>query len=215
MDVVVHIARDPGNFDAQDFSDRYYYYNGYGVGSDYDGILLTIFKRPGSLADARISASGKAAGKLTEVNESRLRSRCKSMLSDGKIAEGIMAWMNQTGHMLKTGRAPRSALSWEITFFFELVIGLIFGAVSLARAKAKMATPAEQTDADRYLVSGSLRIKKIADTFLNSVVTKTYSPEKTRESSDSSSSSSSGSSSYSSSYSGSSGTTHSGSGRDF
>lgn len=216
LDVVIHTARHPGSMEEQEFSDAFYYYNGYGHGEQYDGILLTIFKRPGYPApDPCITASGKALEKLTDVNRSRLAGRCRDKVILDEYAEAAGSWLEQTRHMLRTGRAPRSAFSWNVTIGLEALAGAIFGAISLARARSRMATPKIQTDADRYLVRDSLQIRKLADTFLDATTTKTYSPIKEEDDDSSDSSSGGGSSSYSSSYSGSSGTTHSGSGRNF
>ena len=218
MDFVIHTARHPGNMTRQEFSDRFYLYNGYGLGEEYDGILLTIFKRPGYTPPSPcVTASGKGSEKLTETNRSRLCSRCLSRVESGRYYDAANSWLSQTEHMLRTGRAPRSAASWGFSVLGSLLAGLIFGGISLASASSSMNTPKVHSDAGRYLVPGSLHIRTVEDTFLYSNVSKTYSPEEKERSSSSDDSSSSGSSSssFSSSYSGSSGTTHSGSGRNF
>ena len=216
LDVVVHTARHPGNLDPQDFSDRYYLFNGYGLGDDYDGIALTVFKRPNHTASVSITASGIGAQKLTAVAEGRLRSRCVGKLGENTNYAAISAWLSQTEHLLRTGRAPRSAGSWIVMTFLELLVGAVVGTVSLLRARKNMASPSIRENADAYLVSGSLHVKNLGDDFLDSTVSRQYRPEKQEtRSSDSGGSSSSGRSSYSSSYSGSSGNTHSGSGRNF
>ena len=94
-----------------------------------------------------------------------------------------------------------------------MLAGLIFGGTSLARAKARMATPQVKEDADAYLVPGSLKIKKVHDTLVDTTVNRVYSPRPKENRS--SGGSSGGHSSYSGGYSGSSGSSHSGSGRNF
>ena len=117
--------------------------------------------------------------------------------------------------MLRTGRAPRSSASWRFTTILEMLAGLIFGSFSLGKAKARMATPQTKENANSYIVQKSIRIRNIANRLLDSRVSEVYSPVK-RESSDSGDhSSGGGSSTFHSSYSGSSGSSHSGSGRDF
>ncbi len=214
MDVVIHTAMHPGNMGRQEFSDDYYYYNGYGYGENFDGILLTIFKQPGHAPDTPcITASGKASARLTDTNRNRLAGRCLFRLQEGKYYTAAAEWLSQADHMLRTGRVPRSEASWEITIFLEMMAGLIVGAVFFLKAKATMAEPEAEDNADRYLVRKSLHIRKVANTLLHSSTTKAYSPAE--EDRSSGGSSSGGSSSYSSSYSGSSGSTHSGSGRNF
>ena len=198
----------------QDYSDLFYYFNGYGSGDDYEGILLSVFKQPRYKASVSISAFGKCADKLTDVNRGRLEDRCTDALEIRRYYDALNNWLSQTDHMLRTGRVPHSDWHWIVTVFLSLAGGLIFGGVSLARAYARMETPRIAEDANTYYVKNSSRIRRISDTFLRRSFSQTYSPEETR-SSDSGSSSSGGGSTYKSSYSGSSGRTHSGSGRKF
>ena len=215
VDVVVHTALNEGIVDMTTFADRFFLTHGYGLGEDYDGIQLTIFKRPGYKGRECVTASGSASDKLTDVTRPRLETRCDSLVYDGEYYEAARRWISQADHMLRTGRAPRSDASWMFVTILELLVGLIFGRISLGRAKAGMATPEIKENADACLVPGSLKIRNVQDTFLYATMDRVYSPPKEDRSSDDSSSGSSGHSSYSSSYSGSSGSSHSGSGRSF
>ena len=215
VDVVVHTARSQGALDRDTYSRKYFLSHGYGFSDEYDGIQLTIFKRPGYVGGVNVYASGKGLKKLSEVNKNRLENRCDGLISGGEYYEGASQWLDQTGHMLRTGRAPRSSASWRFTTILEMLAGLIFGSFSLGKAKARMATPQTKENANSYIVQKSIRIRNIANRLLDSRVSEVYSPVK-RESSDSGDhSSGGGSSTFHSSYSGSSGSSHSGSGRDF
>ena len=215
MDVVVYTARHPGSLDPQEFSDRYYLLHGYGLGDNYDGIALTVFKRPGYVGSVCITASGTGAKKLTAVAESRLRSRCVGKMGDDTNYDAISGWLSQTEHLLRTGRAPRSLGSWIFMTILELLIGAVVGVVALFRARSKMVSPSIRENADAYLIPGSLHVTNMGDEYLETTISQIYDPVKETRSNDSDSSSSSGRSSYSSSYSGSSGNIHSGSGRNF
>ena len=215
VDVVIHTARSQGVLDRDTYSRKYFLSHGYGFSDEYDGIQLTIFKRPGYVGGVNVYASGKGLKKLSEVNKNRLENRCDGLISGGEYYEGASQWLDQTGHMLRTGRAPRSSASWRFTTILEMLAGLIFGSFSLGKAKARMATPQTKENANSYIVQKSIRIRNIANRLLDSRVSEVYSPVK-RESSDSGDhSSGGGSSTFHSSYSGSSGSSHSGSGRDF
>ena len=215
VDVVIHTARSQGALDRDTYSRKYFLSHGYGFSDEYDGIQLTIFKRPGYTGAVNVYASGKGLKKLSEVNKNRLEDRCDGLISGGEYYEGASQWLDQTGHMLRTGRAPRSSASWRFTTILEMLAGLIFGSFSLGKAKARMATPQTKENANSYIVQKSIRIRNIANRLLDSRVSEVYSPVK-RESSDSGDhSSGGGSSTFHSSYSGSSGSSHSGSGRDF
>ncbi|MDO5133815.1 MAG: TPM domain-containing protein [Eubacteriales bacterium] len=215
IDVVIHTARNQGILDRDEYGDKYFTFNGYGYGDDYDGILLTIFKRPNYSGGARVYASGKALNKLTAVNKERLENRCEDVVLHREYADAADQWLDQAEHMLRTGRAPRSSGSWEFVTVIELLAGLIFGGVSLSGAKRKMATPAIRENANAYVVKNSISIRRIADHLIDVASSRTYSPVRRESSGGGGSSSGGGHSSYSSSYSGSSGSSHSGSGRTF
>ena len=214
LDVVVYTAEMPSSIDRQALSDDFYYYNGYGFGDDYDGILLTVYKWPGYKAVGRISASGKGAAKLTDVNRKRLLSRCEALISNRRYYDGISGWMDQAAHMLKTGRAPLSKGTWILYAAVSVLAGSIFGGISLSRANKRMATPKIAENADKYFVNGSLSVRNVSDQYLSSTSSRTYSPVQKR-SSGGSSHSSGRRSSYSGSHRGSSGRSHTGSGRKF
>lgn len=213
LDVIVHTALNEGILSEEEFAERYYFSHGCGTGDKYDGIMLTLFKRPNYSGRACVYAAGSGLDKLSSVNKNRLESRCTDLLLSRAYYEAASQWLDQTGHMLRTGRAPRSSASWNFWTTVELIIGAIFGAISLGRAKKKMKTPVITEHADSYLVKGSLKIRKIKDHLIDTTVSRHYSP--VREERSSGGGGSGGGSSYSHSYSGSSGSSHSGSGRKF
>ena len=213
MDVVIHTAPNEGILDRDKYGDLFWKVKGYGFGENYDGLQLTIFKCPSYSGDTRVSAYGKGLDKFTEVNANRLQGRVNDLVLSQEYFAAADSWLDLSGHMLKTGRVPRSSLSWGFFTILEMLAGLIFGGTSLARAKARMATPTIREDADTYLVPGSLKIKKVHSTLIDTTVHRQYSPRPKENRS--SGGSSGGSSSYSGGYSGSSGSSHSGSGRSF
>lgn len=214
LDVVVNIAPRSGNLTREEYAKLFYEYNGYGLGDDYDGILLTVFKRQGYQSDNCLYASGKGLEKLTEVNRERLRGFVQDGMDGGNYHFTLKRFLQQTDHMERTGRVPRSLIYWIFMTVLSAVSGSIFGGISLLRASMRMAVPKMQENADAYLVPGSLVVKNLGEVFLGSSTTSKYIPPVSR-SSGGGSSSSSGRSSYRSSYSGSSGRSHSGSGRRF
>ena len=214
LDVVVNIAPRSGNLTREEYAKLFYEYNGYGFGDDYDGILLTVFKRQGYQSSNCLYASGKGLEKLTEVNRERLRGFVQDGMDGGNYHFTLKRFLKQTDHMERTGRVPRSLFYWVCMTILSAVSGAIIGGISLFKASLRMAVPKMQENADAYLVPGSLIVKNLGDVFLGSSTSSKYIPPVSR-SSGGGSSSSSGRSSYRSSYSGSSGRSHSGSGRRF
>ena len=212
IDVAITTTDSAGGMYLYDYAEKYYRYNGLGLGDDYDGLLLVMAGR-GYDSQCEVYASGKGAEKLSDVNRNRLVSFCEDDLSSGKFFQAADGWLGNVDHMERTGRVSRSPIYWLLTTIGGLLAGSAVGGVSLGGAKSRMAVPKPQVNADRYVLPDSLRVRKVRDHYLRSSTTRTYIPP--AENKSSSSSSSSGHSSYSSSYSGHSGTTHSGSGRKF
>ena len=210
-DLVIHTALNPASMTVEEFADAYYDYGSYGTGADRSGLMLTIFKRPGYQPYMVITGYGAASEKLTETNAGRLEMRCQSLLDSHAFSDAMSGWLDQSAHMLKTGRAPRSVFSWAAIIGLELIAGLIIGGICLAAAKRKMAAPARKQTAEAYLVRNSLRIGNAGDNYLYTSTSRVYDPVERS----SGSSGSSGRSSFSGSHSSSSGRTHSGSGRKF
>ncbi|MCR4655208.1 MAG: TPM domain-containing protein [Lachnospiraceae bacterium] len=212
-DIVIFTSPNGGGLSIEDLTEKYYYFNGYGYGDDYSGIMLTVYRRNGTDIDSYVRGFGKSAEILTETNSGRLAKRCKNTVLWGDFNDALTGFLDQTKHMFETGRVPRSMLSWSVTLILELLAGFIFAGVSLSKARKKMETPVLKENADTYLVKNSLIVSKVSDRFIRTDKNRVYDP--VTRSSGGSSSSSGGRSSYSSSYSGSSGRSHSGSGRSF
>lgn len=212
VDVAVHFARSSGSLDDDQYSERYYAAKGYGFGDDYSGLLMTVFRRPGSKPALCITGYGSAGEKLTHVNEVRLEAAADDPLDEYDYTGAVDKFLSLSKHMMRTGRVPKGLFSWIFVIGAELLAGLAAGGIGLSKAKRTMATPRTQSRADSYLLRESVRVANIEDRNLGTTRTRVYSPPPKNNDRGSSSS---GRSSYSGSYRGSSGASHSGSGRKF
>lgn len=213
-DIVIHTAVDPVGFTRESYADDFYFYNGYGFGDNYSGYLLTLYQYDRYYVDYTLSEYGNEKNKLTGTNLRRMKSKLKDALGISKSYEACSEWLTQMDYLLSTGRVPRKASHWVLFGIASLIVGLIFGKISLSSAKRKMHTVARQLNANSYVVSQSVSVIKKGDTLMDTKISEIYSP-RSRGRSSSSYGSSSRKSSYKRSHKGSSGTRHSGSGRKF
>lgn len=214
IDVAIETAPSLYGMDVDTFSRLYYEYNGLGYGDEYDGILLTIIKKPGEYDGwCRVYAGGKGAEKLTDVNQKRMEGFVRDDLDGEHDYRAAQEWLHHLDHMERTGRVSRSLAYWIFMILLGGGAGTITGGFSLLSAQGRMETPKAQVNADQYLVPNSLQLRSPHAVMTGSHTVRKYIPPVTTSSSGRSSSG--GGSSYSSSYSGSSGRTHSGSGRSF
>ena len=218
-DIVIHTIKNDYHMGLQQYADDFYYYNGYGSGEDYNGIVLVIFCYNNiNIYNARfnISSYGKSNEILTDVNYGRMLDH---VLSSESYYECADRFMTDVEHLLKTGRVSRTFGQWMFCAVVSVIVGLFFGKRFLNRAKKKMVTVRTEYGADNYIVSifgfdkNPLQGKDIliSTDVKRTKIVRSYSSGSSHRSS----SSSSHRSTYHSSSRGSSGRSHSGSGRRF
>ncbi len=207
-DVVLLYSGYSYDMQRSDYTERFYIYNGYGRGKDFDGIIAGIFIYSGSVI---VRGEGRALAALNEINLERLEKKCGKKAWNEDFYDAGKLFLKDIQKMEKTGRVPESLEYWLVAFAVCLGLGLVFGGISLVFAKRRMRTAVIAVNADAYLDLRSANINRIEGNYIRTDVSRVYDPP----SSSSSGGSSSGGSSYSDSYSGSSGRSHSGSGRSF
>ncbi|MBQ4233835.1 MAG: TPM domain-containing protein [Firmicutes bacterium] len=207
IDIMIHTLRTPTGMDSNEYAEKYYFYNGIGRGSGYDGILLVMYP----YADSVIYAEGTAGEKLTDVNLGRMAGHIYPLTDENDYKEAALTFIEDTAHMMKTGRVARSLASWLSTGVLGSVFGTIFGGASLGTAKRTMKTPRTRTDASDYV--RGFRLTEHNDNYLFTSTSRRYIPP--QRTSSGGGHSSGGHSSYSSSFHSSSGASHSSSGRKF
>ena len=210
VDVVIHITWSDAGLGFEQYIDDYYYYNGYGLGEDYNAIVFCIFDGP---KKTTINTFGRIKNELSEANYKRMLEQ-----SDDEIYyyAAVDVFLDNLEHWERTGRVSRTFRQWIFAAVAASLVGLFFGKKSLNKAEKNMITVRSSYSADNYVTSAS-DFSDGTETFVSRNVQKTYIPPKSSYSGSSSSRSSSSRSrsTYHSSSRGSSGRSHSGSGRRF
>ena len=180
---------------------------GYGLGSSNDAIILT-------LKDGYCFPEAFGNAVLTDVNQDRIDDKSETAWMESGAYEAALGAINDTEHMLRTGRVQKPLAAWLASTFAGLLGGGLFGGISAGAAQGKMKTPRTATSAEQYLDRSSVRIDPIYDNYLGTTTSRVYDPpvEKT---SGGGGGGGGGHSSYSGGHTSSSGSTHSGSGRKF
>lgn len=211
-DVAVVTVNSLDNKTAEAYADDYYDYNGYGMGSGDDGILLLISIED---RDWAITTYGFAISAFTDAGQSYMVAQFKSDLSAGnyesafsRFAELCDDFLTQakTGEPYDSGHLPNTmsfGRAFVSTLLITLPLGFILAMIITGVMKKKMQSVAMQASASSYVRQGSVAISASRDKFLYRTVNKA---EKASESS-----SSGGSSTHTSS----SGRSHGGSSGKF
>lgn len=210
VDVVVHTTDNTYGLTRKSYTDAFFRYRGYGLGDSFEGTQLTLFTQSRS---SNMYSSPGLQDKLNDRNTELLLEAVADPAEEGDLFKAADRWLSYLDRTLKTGRVPRTPIVWAIRSAFAGVISIIGSAISSSKAKRSMRTVRTAYEASDHLVRDRLMIGGGSDIFTHTTESRVYSPiVQEREGH---SGGGGGGSSYSGGYSGSSGTSHSGSGRDF
>ena len=212
-DVVVVTVNSLEGKSSTAYADDFFDNNGYGVGSNYDGILLLLSMED---RDYAISTCGFGITAFTDAGLRYMTDEFLHYISDGDYYAGFDRFAGLCDEFLEQARNGKpydvGNMPNQLSFFelfvkrlpVSLIVGIVIAIIATGVMKGKLKSVRMQAAAASYIREGSVNITNSSDNFLYSTVSKTE-----RESS--SSSSGGGSSTHSSS----SGSSHGGSSGKF
>ncbi len=195
VDVALLITANPGEKSYEAFADDYFDYNGYGIGENFDGIMLVYFVEGGDNGNGyvHITTCGMGIDAITDANEDAIFDRIASDIVSGNYEYAFTEYADMCDEYIT-----------DITTFdagFNLVVavavGFIVAAIVTGSMKSKLKSVKAKNEASSYLKPGSLMITDSRDFFLYRQITYTKKAE----------------SSSSNTHTSSSGRTHGGGGR--
>lgn len=207
MDMAIVTVKYHEKSNTMNYADDFYDYNGFGIGSSYDGLIIVLDFTFG-YRDVWISTSGKAINVYTD-------SRIDSMLDsigtkiDVGYYETFDIFIEKANSFARLGIPSYNNNYYyeeeSINFNFIIILSLIIPSIVIIIFVLKNKMVKKATHACIYLVNNSVVINKRSDQFLTTH-TSSYRISDT---------SSSSSSSFSSTHRSSSGRIHGGGGRRF
>lgn len=203
MDVVIVTLESIGNSDIESYADSYYDNNGYGVGSDYSGILLMISMEYREWA---ISTCGDAIYAFTDYGIENLFSEMSWYLSVDEFYLAFDAYLSampeyfeayQRGDPIDGDSGgyqgpgtyvpgtkenvvyypQRQEPGFFTVFFTSLLIGLAAGGIALWIMRTQMKTVRRQAGAQSYITPNSASVTRMQDIYLYSNVSKIARPQ--------------------------------------
>ena len=206
-DVVIVTAKTLGNKTAEAYADDYFDYNGYGYGSNRDGVLFLI-SMPSR--DWAISTHGFGIPAFTDAGQQKIMTAIKPSLSKENFNSAFTEFATMSDDFLEQARngkpydidtLPKEPTNPLKTAGISLLIGAVLAFIIVGTMKSALKSVSMQAKADDYLRSGSLKITNSNESYLYNTVSRVAIPK----------SSSGGSSTHTSS----SGSTHGGSSGKF
>ena len=186
-DFVVFTDNSSYGLDHDVYAADFYVFNGYGVGGDYNGVILLICMDPDHRGWYIWGTGGCEKLFQSDANIDHLNSTISPYLRDGEYAQGVSAYLDDLNVLFSKGRFPKGIR--PLIVIGALLGGLVIGFIVRAVLESEMDTVHEAVQADRYLDTGSVNLRHSADYFLYRTVNRV---KREKSSSSHSSSSSSG-----------------------
>ena len=209
VDVVAVTTESLNGKTPETYADDFYDDNGYGFGTDCDGVLLLVSMED---HDWYISTCGYGMTAITDDGVAYISEQFLSDLSDGNYAAAFATYAELCDEFItqaKTDRPydgdhmPKAPFNAVKSLLISMAIGLAIALIVTGSMKGKLKSVRMQSAAASYVKANSLHITESRDLFLYHTVDRTEKPK--------SNSSSGGSSTHTSS----SGQTHGGGGGKF
>lgn len=216
FDVVIHTAPTTGGKSVVAYSDDYFDYNGYGYGSNHDGLIFVLVM---DTRDYYTSTCGYGITAFTDYGIDYIGGRVVSYLSDGEYYDAFSKYLYYVEDFLvkakngspvdSYGTSKESLASRLVSAIpVALVIALVVAFIVTSVLKSGMKTVKQNPLANNYIKNGSFKLTNSRDIYLYSHTSKVR-----RETSSSGGGSHSGGGS--STHTSSSGSSHGGGGGKF
>ena len=162
-----------------EYADDFFDYNGYGQGSNRDGLLLLISMEE---RDWWISTCGYAITAFTDAGIEYIGEQITSYLSDGDYASAFEEFAVQcdlfvkqarTGDPFDTHNLPKEPFNKGLALVVALGGGLIIAFAYTGKLKGQLNTVRKQTAAAGYVKNDGVNVTTSRDFFLYRNIQKT------------------------------------------
>jgi len=173
LDLVIVTENDIGSARPMDFADDFFDYNGYGLGGDRDGCLFLLVT---GTRNYWFSTSGRAIKILNSTAYDKLKSDSVKFLRQDNYFAAYSSFLDNWELFLgmeAKGRSYNFFYRWNMVLVIIIwLVAFAIGLIVVQVWKSGMNTALLKTQADAYMVAGSLDFSVKTDKFLYSVVTK-------------------------------------------
>jgi len=180
IDLVIVTENSIGDAAPMVYADDFFDYNNFGLGSSInrDGCLFLLVM---GTRDYWISTSGRAIKILNPTAFGKLESDAVKFLRQNNYYAAFNSFLDNWELFLSLEARDRSynfLEKWNtVVVIVVWLVALAIGFIVVQVWKSKMNTALQKTQADAYMVAGSLNFSATTDKFLYSVVTKTQRPQ--------------------------------------
>ena len=173
VDAVVLTVNSLNGQPIVSFADDYYDHNGYGIGTEYSGVILVV-----SMAERElyISTCGDVIRKLSDNELDNIIDSVSYWLSNGAYYDAFETYFGMVPLYLETGSDHGHEVAYTkpgVNWLLSLLIGAVTAGVAVLVMSGTMNTKRQQRSAEDYMKRSSFDLRNRQDIFLYSNVTKT------------------------------------------
>lgn len=184
VDVIIHTNWSLGGKTSREFADDFFDYNGYGLGENYDGILLLLSME---YRDWAISTHGFAIRAFTTEGQDYIIEKILGYLSDGNYYKAFDKFADyaedfilqaQNSQPYDIGNMPRAKVTPAVVGAGGLISAVFGGSAGLGRGASLASTHKtmkKQRGARNYQV-GAAQFYNNNEKFINRTVSRTLIP---------------------------------------
>lgn len=184
-DIVVVTVYSLEGKSPMDYADDFYDYNGYGIGSGRDGVLLLVSME---YSDWWMSTCGYGITAITDAGIEYISDEFVPYLSSGDYLEAFTAYADLcdeffgqalSGQPYDIGHMPKGTFGFAKNLLVALIIGFVVALIATGVMKGKLKTVRSQSAARNYIKANSMNITENRDFYLYSHVNRTERPKET------------------------------------
>lgn len=183
LDVVIVTVESLDGKSARDYADDYFDYNGYGMGSGKDGILLLVAMEE---REWWISTHGFGVCAFTDAGLEYMEDRIIPALSDGDYYGSFTTFAQlcedfarqaRAGDPYDWGSLPKEKFSVGKSLLISVLIGFVAAFIVTAVMKGQMKSVRTKSGASDYIKTGGMTLTHARDLFLYSNVSRVAKPK--------------------------------------
>ena len=171
-DVVAATADSCEGKSPQDYTDDFYYENGYGYGEDIDGIILMICMEERKF---HLATRGEAMEIFTDYGLEVIDEHISEYLTDGEYYEAFRTYADMAEEFIveavnnqpyDTNHEYSEPMGVGTCILISLAAGLVAALITLLVLRGQLKSVSPKNRAEDYIRNGSFRVKRERDVFL-------------------------------------------------
>lgn len=162
VDVIIATVNSTGSYTADEYVEYFYDSNGFGYGSNRDGVLLLVAMQE---RDYRILSNGLGADAISMSDIDAIGNEIVPYLSDGEYAQAFDTFVDECEYYIN-GEINGFPFNFGMNLLTALIVGIVVALVVTGIMIGQLKSVRRQSGAANYTKTDSMHITRSNDFFL-------------------------------------------------